>query len=175
MLDKTFGDDLIPMYFYNRLTDITPGDLTAMGVKGVAVDIDNTVAVDSLNIIFRGVPQWIEKIKRAGFSVFILSNTYASRAKKISERLGNIPYLANCHKPKKEGFLQAAKTLGIDIHELAMVGDQLFTDIKGANNVGAVSVRVRPKHKEFFLPLHYIPLRRRERQFLRLKGLGDKI
>lgn len=175
MLDMTFGDDLIPMYFYNRLTDITPGDLKAMGVRGVAVDVDNTIAVDSLNIIFKGVPQWIEKIKNAGFPVFILSNTYETRAKTLSRRLGDIPYLANSHKPKKEGYLQAAKTLGIEIHELAMIGDQLFTDIKGANHVGAVSVRVRPVHKEFFLPVHYIPLRRRERQFLRMKGLGDKI
>lgn len=175
MINRSFDNDLIPDYFYNRLVDITPTDLQKMGAKAVALDIDNTVAVDALYRIFDGVPDWIRQTTAAGFPVMILSNTWAWRAKYISGKLGHIPYIPYADKPDAKNFFKAAEMLGVDISELAMIGDQLFTDIRGANNAGAISVRVRPMYKEVFLPTHYIPLRHREHVFLREHGFGDKI
>ena len=175
MLDRSFGDDLIPAYFFDRLTAITVEDLRAMGAKGVALDIDNTTAVDSLYTVFDGVREWIKTAQDAGFKVMVLTNTWEKRAAIISAKLGGVPFISKAHKPSKEGFQRAAEYLGVEISELAMVGDQLFTDIRGANRAGAISVRVRPMHKEYLLPVHYVPLRHREHVFLRSKGFGDKI
>ena len=170
MINRSFDNDLIPDYFYNRLVDITPTDLQKMGAKAVALDIDNTVAVDALYRIFDGVPDWIRQTTAAGFPVMILSNTWAWRAKYISGKLGHIPYIPYADKPDAKNFFKAAEMLGVDISELAMIGDQLFTDIRGANNVGAISMLVRPRHREILLFFHYLRTRRTEKKYLKQIG-----
>ena len=175
MISRTYDKDLIPNRFFDKLVDITVQDLRDMGAKAVALDIDNTVAVDSFYKVFDGVPAWVDTVKKAGFPVMILTNTWAARAKIISRKLGNIPFIANAEKPDGKNFYRAADMMGVDVSELVLIGDQLFTDIRGANNAGAISVRVRPMHKEYVLPIHYIPLRHREHVFLREHGFGDKI
>ncbi len=82
--------------------------------------------------------------------------------------------MAKAEKPKARSFLKAAAILGVPVEKLAMVGDQLFTDIKGANNVGAIPVRIKYNRPEVLLYFHYKKLRRKEKNYLTSKGYGDK-
>lgn len=174
MLNKSPDSNSTPKYFFNFITDISAEDIINMGCRAVAVDIDNTIAEDSTYKIFPGVSAWLSEMKSAEIPVVILSNTYKRRARKISAMLG-IPAIGKAGKPESSGYLRAAELCGVDIRELAMVGDQLFTDIQGANNAGAVSLRVRPKKREILLGLRYRLLRRRENIYLRAHNKGDKI
>ncbi len=175
MTDTTLSDDLLPKYFFNYITDITPEDFSAMGAKAVAIDIDNTIANDGAFHLFHGVRAWVKRTQAAGIQVIILTNTFPLRAKFISRLLGRLPYIANAEKPRQQGFQKAADLLGIEIGELAMVGDQLFTDIRGANDAGAIPIHVKYRRPEIFGYFHYRKLRRKEKKFLISKGHGDKL
>ena len=175
MKDTSIHSDSTPKYFYNSITDITPEDIFSMGGRAVGIDIDNTTAYDSTIIIFHGVKKWIKKIQDAGIPVIIVTNTYNIRAKILSKMMGGLPYIANAKKPDTECFSEACKITGTDISQFVMIGDQLFTDIQGANSAGAISVRVKWKMRELLLVFYYLKIRKLEKQYLESKGLGDKI
>ena len=137
----------IPKYMYNLITDITPEDLRKMGVRAVGIDLDNTTVYDSGLKILSGVPEWILKIKQAGFLICIVTNTFTLRAAIIGKRL-NVPYYAMSDKPKSKNVIKAAQKAGIDISEFALVGDRLFTDVVAANEAGAISIKTEPFQNE---------------------------
>ncbi|MGI6772714.1 MAG: YqeG family HAD IIIA-type phosphatase [Clostridiales bacterium] len=158
-------NDLIPRYVFDRITDITPEIIKAMGAKAVAFDLDNTLVYDSGYRLLKGAEEWIESMKKAGIPLFIITNTYKLRADIISKRL-KIEAVANSRKPRPDGFIKAAEHLGVKVSELAMIGDQIYKDIAGANAAGAISVYVRPFMKEKMLYFYYKRLRAKEREFI---------
>ena len=165
----------IPQYFFDKITDITPDDIISMGGTAVGIDLDNTTVYDSALKLFDGTKEWLEKVQNAGLPVVIVTNTYNTRAKIISKKMGNIPFIANAEKPDADCFRKAVMITGTDISGFVMIGDQLFTDIQGANNAGAISVRVRPRSKEILALFHFLRIRKLEKIYLKEKGLSDKI
>ena len=77
----------------------------------------------------------------------IVSNALPARARKISEMAG-VPALGMSAKPMPFGFWRAARRMKIRVQEMAVVGDQLLTDIRGGNLCGAVTIFVDPARKE---------------------------
>lgn len=175
MKDTSIHSNSTPKFFYNSITDITPEDIFSMGGRAVGIDIDNTTVYDSTIIIFHGVKKWIKKIQDAGIPVIIVTNTYNIRAKILSKMMGDLPFIADADKPDTKCFSEACKITGTDISQFVMIGDQLFTDIQGANTAGAISVRVKWKMRELLLAFYYLKIRKLEKQYLESKGLGDKI
>lgn len=164
-----------PMYFFDSITDITPEDIFAMGGTAVGIDLDNTTVYDSTLELFKGVKQWIDTIQNAGLKVVIVTNTYTIRAKLIAKKMGNLPYIANAAKPDTGCFTKATEITKTDIKSFVMIGDQLFTDVQGANNAGAISVLVKYKAREILALFHFLKIRRLEKIYLESKGKGDKI
>ena len=175
MKDTGINSNSTPAYFYDSITDITPEDIFSMGGKAVGIDLDNTCVYDSTDTLFHGVKDWLQSMHENGIPVIIITNTYNFRAKVISRLMGNLPYIADANKPSPACFLKAAEMTGVNLSEFVMIGDQLFTDIQGANNAGAVSVRVKYKKREIMMWPYFLMIRRRERLYLESKGLGDKI
>ena len=175
MKDTGLNSNSTPQYFYDSITDITPEDIRKMGGRAIGIDLDNTTVYDSTLQLFKGVKKWLDDMKEAGFPVVIVTNTYEIRARIIARKMG-LPYIADADKPEKDCFIKACEMAGgVAMNEFVMIGDQLFTDIQGANNAGAVSVRVRYKAREVVLFPYFISIRKKEMQYLRNKGLGDKI
>ncbi|HXG24870.1 MAG TPA: HAD hydrolase-like protein, partial [Chthonomonadales bacterium] len=54
-------------------------------------------------------------------------------------------------KPRKRGFIEAMKELGVDSSKTAMIGDQMFTDVLGGNRAGVYTVLVRPIARREFI------------------------
>ncbi len=167
--------DSMPKYFYDSITDITAEDIFSMGGKAVGIDLDNTTVYDSTLTLFPGVKKWLEDIHSSGLPVIIVTNTYNIRAKLISKKLGGLPFIANAAKPGTDCFLKAASAVGVNISEFVMIGDQLFTDVQGANKAGAISVRVRYKTREILALFHFLSIRKKEKIYLESKGSGDKV
>lgn len=138
---------LMPRYRVRRVTDIRPEELKKLGVRGLALDIDNTIAYDSVETFIEGVPEWLKEVRESGLRLVIVSNALPTRARRISEMAG-VPALGMSGKPLPFGFWRAAKRMGIRISEMAVVGDQLLTDIRGGNLCGAVTIFVDPARKE---------------------------
>ncbi len=160
-------DLTMPRYRFRCVLDITPEDLHKMGAKAVGLDIDNTLAPDGTFNFVEGVHEWIDKIQKAGFPITVISNGTFIRVIPISKYLGNLPYVHLSCKPFSCGLKKAAKRMGVDISELAMIGDQLFSDIKAANRCGAIPVRVDPLPAKSLYPHYYKWKEKREEPILR--------
>ena len=167
---------LMPKYRFACILDVTARDLEKMGAKAVGLDIDNTIAPDGTMKFIDGIQQWIESIVAAGFPVTLISNGTIARVGYISKFLGGVPYVHLSLKPSPFGLKKAAKRMGVDITELAMLGDQLFSDIKAANLCGAIPVRIDPLPAKSLYPHYYEWKGRREKpiisEFEKLHGYG---
>ena len=142
-----FSVNATPKYLFDRLVDITVDDLKKMQIKTVAIDLDNTSVYDCTITPLKGVKKWVSKVKEAGFKVVIISNSFELRGK-VMGRMFGCPSFGPADKPDTKMMLLAAESTGVDISEMALIGDRLFTDVVGANNCGAVSVYVKPYRKE---------------------------
>ncbi len=137
----------IPAYRFERITDITAEDFRKMGVKAVALDVDNTLAAHNCPEPLKGVRDWLEKMQAAGMDMLIVSNNKAARVRPFADGL-NLDFTTRAAKPLPVGFARCARKLGIRCNELAVIGDQIYTDILGANLCGAVSILVTPVSEE---------------------------
>ncbi len=158
--------DAYPDYEYKRITDITLDDLYNMGAKAVAVDLDNTTVLDSTLHAPGGVKEWLQTVRAAGFPVIIISNTYPIRAWMLSKKFGKLPWISMADKPHTSAFFKAAKMLNIDVSDMVMIGDRLFTDVMGANKAGAISVKVEPFEPEKLFAAKFRRERKKEHEYL---------
>ena len=117
---------------FNTVTDISPDMLATLGIRGLILDIDNTLADHNDPQPADGVIEWIERMKENGIRMIIVSNNFYLRVKLFSELVG-IDYVRESKKPFQKGYKLAAMKLGLPKRALAAVGDQIFTDVLGAN------------------------------------------
>ncbi len=156
---------LMPRYRFKCILDVTPDDLHKMGAKAVGLDIDNTVAPDGTMNFIDGIKDWVKMIQEAGFPITIISNGTFIRVIPISKYLGGLPYIHLSMKPFTRGLKKAAKRMNVDISELAMLGDQIFSDIKAANACGAIPVRIDPLPAKSLYPHYYEWKAKREKPY----------
>jgi len=154
----------------DSLLEVTPADLAALGVKAVAVDADNTSSFDGTTRPLPGATEWIRKTMDAGYPVILVSNAAVERAETLAAQHG-IPVVPLARKPFPDGCRKAAEKLGISTDELVMIGDQLQTDILGANWAGCRSIFVKPYEREHRLYLYFFVKRTLDRILLRLMNL----
>lgn len=124
---------------------LTPDWLRARGLRGVILDLDNTLLPYGEEGLTQEVQAWLEALKR-DFPIYLLSNALPARFQRIQEALG-LPGHAPALKPWR-GFRRALRALGLPPEAVAVVGDQVFTDILGGNLVGAYTVLVPPLRPE---------------------------
>ncbi len=165
----------MPKYRYRSVLDITVNDLQKMGVRAVALDIDNTICNDGKTNCIDGLDLWLKNIQESGIKVIIISNAMPRRPKIVSEALG-LPFIASAKKPKPHTLIQAAEMMDVKINELAMVGDQIFADVMAANNCGAVAILVDALKGRTRFPIYYAIRRRKSvpiiKEFEKLHGYG---
>ena len=137
-------EEAFPDYNYNHILDITPDDIKAMGAKAVALDLDNTAAEFGSFHLIDGVKEWTENMKASGIKVMIISNTWISRAFILSRQMGGIAFIPWSLKPLTISLRTAAAYLGVELSEMAMIGDKLSSDILAANRAGSIAVKVQP-------------------------------
>ena len=136
-----------PTIYVNKVTDISKTMLQNHKIKAVLLDIDNTLSLHNTNKPFDGVNEWLDEIKKLKIKLLILSNrsnvqSVDSFAKKL-----NLEYVANAKKPFQAGFNRAISMLNLPRENILLVGDQIFTDILGANIAGIKSALVEPQDK----------------------------
>ena len=135
---------LIPQGVYPSFLALEPSALAAKGVKLVLADLDNTLVPYKVPLPTPAVVAWKQALEEAGIRLFILSNSRKpGRAQRFAESLG-VPFQGHSGKPKKKGYLTALERMEAKPEETVMVGDQIFTDILGANNAGITPLLVLP-------------------------------
>lgn len=130
---------LYPNMQVKKIKDIDLDYLWQLGIRGLVFDLDNTITPFQLYDPDQETAAWFEMLKNRGFAVCILSNSMQKKVETLSEWL-NIPILGNSKKPSRAGFKRASQTLELPPKQLAMIGDQLFTDIYGGNKAGFFTI-----------------------------------
>lgn len=122
---------------------ITPSQLERLGIKAVLTDLDNTLIAWNNPDGTAELLQWISEMKNAGIPVIVISNNKASRIQRAIEKF-DLEYVARAMKPTTKGFKEAESKLNLKREELVMIGDQIMTDIRGANAAGIRNILVQP-------------------------------
>ena len=131
-----------PTEFVSGIREITPEWLAARGIRGVVFDIDNTVVPQDAPAD-EAARRYFAGLQEAGVKTFIVSNNAEPRVKAFAEAVGS-GYFHKAKKPSRRGYLAAIRGMHLRRKEVIVVGDQLFTDICGANRSRIRSVLVEP-------------------------------
>jgi hypothetical protein len=134
---------LKPERLAGRLAEIRPEELRAAGVRGLIVDLDNTLVGYGRNAIEPGDLAWVREIRAAGVSMVLLSNNTTGRVRRVGAEL-EVAAIDCALKPLPHGFRRALAELGLPREQVRVVGDQLFTDVLGASIAGIGCILVEP-------------------------------
>ena len=97
------------------------------------------------------ISEWAKNLKDNGIKICILSNSNKVDKVGAVAKILNVPYIFFGKKPLKSGFLRAKEILKLDNENIAVVGDQIFTDIIGANRCNMYSILVKPLEEKDYL------------------------
>ena len=147
-------------FAFRRVNDITPEFLFKNNIKGLLLDLDNTLTTHDNPVPGKGVEEWLKEMKSFGIKLIIVSNNHPERVKPFADMLG-LNFISEGKKPLSSGFNRAQVKLGIPFSQLAVVGDQIFTDMLGANlkNIRGIFV---------------FPIEHEKTRLFKLKRLAEK-
>lgn len=134
---------LIPDAIEESVFTIDLEQLKSLRISGLLIDIDNTIVPWGVPDIEETFLNWISDTQKAGFKLCLVSNAREQRAVKIAEDLG-IPAVGQALKPLNRAFRRGMKLLDLPAEKVAVIGDQLFTDIYGGNRLGLYTILINP-------------------------------
>lgn len=141
---------LYPYEYIDSVFSINYEKLYKDGFKGIIFDIDNTL-VHHGDDSTKEVDQLFKVIQNIGFKTILLSNNNEERVKRFIKNIDTL-YICDAEKPNTINYLKAIKMINIRKEETLFIGDQIFTDIYGANKSGIANILVKfiqinPKEK----------------------------
>jgi len=147
---EPFWHNLVPDGYYRSIYDIDLDALRERGVSGLIIDLDNTVAAWGVGRPEPRLAEWIREVRDKGLEPYILSNDLGPRVDLFTRYLG-IEGTARAGKPRRRAFRKAVEALGLRPDQVAVIGDQVFTDIVGAKRLGCHTILVVPVSRREFL------------------------
>lgn len=160
MNGRVMMDIFYPDLYVDNINEITAEMLRDNNIKGLILDIDNTLVPNHVAEADDNVVKWVEEMKANGFRLCIVSNGARKRVVRFNERL-KLYAVHRAMKPIGGAFLKAGGIMGLDSRQIAVVGDQIFTDIYGGNRAGMFTILVKP-------------IDEREGRLVRLKRIFEK-
>ena len=160
-----------------KITDINLCNLKKLSIRVILLDVDNTVVSYRDKSPLNGVSEWISEAKEAGFEVFIVSNNRRKERVKLIADEFQIPYEYLALKPLPKGFLRAFKRVGCKKSECVVIGDQIFTDVLGANLAKMKSVLLDPIEEEtgfLFKIKRKLERKMRKKYFEKVSDISEK-
>lgn len=146
-----------PTYYFDNVYMTDSTFFISEGIKNIILDIDNTLISNTVEVGDEKLYGWIDELKNAGIKLCIVSNGKGARVKKFNENIG-LPTVFEALKPTQKGYVEALKIMDAKKEETLGIGDQIYTDIWGANRAGIKSMLVRPidNHEQFAIKLKRI-------------------
>ena len=165
---------LLPEAAEEKITDITPELLRAMGVKALILDADNTLSGHGSQLPFVGAVEWVARMRKEGFSAIVVSNNFRKRVEPFAAQF-DLPFISMALKPFPFGYLRAVRKMNCSRKETVAVGDQVFTDILGARLSGVRSILLTPQGEESALRFGWRRrLERPIRRKIQERNIGEK-
>ena len=161
---------LFPSEDYDSAYDIDFYAYYNKGYRGILFDVDNTLVEHGQPVTIRAI-ELFARLREAGFKTCIISNNKEYRVKPLADALESY-YVYKAGKPAARGYIEGMEHMGTSGSTTLFVGDQIFTDILGANRAGIHSILVKPvaKHEEI-----QIVLKRKLEYFILKKNNKEKL
>ena len=146
-----------PNEYLDSVYDIDFEMYYKQGIRGIISDIDNTLvphgapATEEIVALF-------DKIHKLGIDTCLISNNQEQRVEPFAYAVKS-KYIFDAHKPSTRNYKKAMELMHTDVDSTIFVGDQIFTDVYGANRTGIQSVMVKKidKKEEIQIVLKRIP------------------
>lgn len=131
-----------PEVYYRSVYEIDFKKYYDEGRRAILFDIDNTLVMHDAPANDQA-KALVDELSGIGFRMCVVSNNKGQRVSSFADAVG-ISYVCSAGKPGTKGYERAMELLGTEHKETMAVGDQLFTDMWGANRAGLFSVLVKP-------------------------------
>jgi len=139
--------NIYPNIYFTSVLDIKIEFLIKNKIKVLILDVDNTL-IDYYKKMSDDVVSWAKELQGQGIRMYILSNTNKKqKVEDVAKKL-EIPYEMFAKKPFKKGFLKIRDILKTNEKNIAVVGDQIFTDVVGGNRCNMFTILVDPVTKK---------------------------
>ena len=164
--------NIYPDLYLDSVKNINATLLKKNNVNGLILDVDNTLIDYDRNLI-DGAVEWCDCLKDEGIKCIIVSNSNKKeKVKNVAEKL-DIDYIMFAKKPFKSGLRRALNILELRPEEVAVVGDQLFTDVIGAKRMKMFSILVKQVGpKDLFITKLKRPIEKAMiKKYLKEKGM----
>ena len=135
--------NFLPNKHVKSVFEIQPDMLKEQGIKGIITDLDNTLVAWDVKDATEEVIQWFNLMKEHDIKVTIISNNNGERVKVFSDPL-KTPFVSHAKKPLGRAFKAAVQDMNLKKEEIAVIGDQLLTDVLGGNRAGLYTILVVP-------------------------------
>lgn len=133
---------LFPKLYRKDIYDIDYKGLYNRGFRAILFDIDNTLTTHGTRADRSNV-DFFKSLRDIGFKTCLISNNKENRVSPFAKMVSS-PYIYKANKPSRRGYLKAINILKVKRYQTLFIGDQIFTDIWGANNAGVYSILVDP-------------------------------
>jgi uncharacterized protein len=125
------------------ILDLTPSMLEHYRLKGLVLDVDDTIISTRSAVVPPEVEAWVAEVRQEVQISLVSNNISHARIRRIAGVL-NLPYLFGARKPSRRKVRQAVLDMNLPFDEVGMVGDRLFTDVLVGNRLGMFSILVEP-------------------------------
>ena len=140
---------LYPNVHLKSVLEITIEFLHKNQINALILDVDNTLIDYDKNLQLE-IIEWAKNLKANNIKLYILSNTNKKeKVENVAKKL-EIEYEYFAKKPSKRGFIKVQKKLNLKAENIAVVGDQIFTDVIGGNRCKMFTILVDPVDKKDF-------------------------
>ena len=125
------------------ILNLTPEIIQQYDLKGLVLDVDETLVPLKNPQASAELHQWVEQIKQIAPLWMVSNNLNPYRIGRIAADL-NLPYLMGAGKPSRRKLRRAVTAMELPVDRVAMVGDRLFTDVLAGNRLGMFTILVEP-------------------------------
>ena len=146
----------LPKLICTALTEVSADLLRKHHIRLLMLDFDNTNVPYTTSTPTPQMEKWLEEMSASDIQLCVVSNSKRDRVKIFCDRYG-IPCIIKARKPFSKGINECLAKFGIQPGEAALVGDQIYTDILGANCAGVTSILVKAiDNHNFWLKARYV-------------------
>ncbi|MGL5080880.1 MAG: YqeG family HAD IIIA-type phosphatase [Microcoleaceae cyanobacterium] len=127
----------------SSVLDLTPDLLQTHHLKGLVLDVDETLVPITQSGVSDLLQHWVETIKPVATLWLVSNNISQPRISGIAQAL-ELPYISSAGKPSRRKLRRAVEAINLPVEQVGMVGDRLFTDVLAGNRLGMFTILVEP-------------------------------
>lgn len=132
---------LVPDMIFPALTDVTAENLQSRGITFLMMDFDNTIVPYTTDVPTEKMRAWIEAMKASGIGLCVVSNSKKPRVVTFCKTYG-LDCVTHAKKPFQKGISECLARFHLAPETAALVGDQIYTDVLGANCAQLTSILI---------------------------------